>query len=78
MRGWFLQFLKLLVAAGLILWLVQSGQLGFSLLSGKLLTVLSLVGLVLIVVNFVIAALRRHVLLGTQGSFPFSVALRWS
>ncbi|MDP6174021.1 MAG: hypothetical protein QGF09_07655, partial [Rhodospirillales bacterium] len=69
MRGWFLQFLKLLVAAGLILWLVQSGQLGFSLLSGKLLTVLSLVGLVLIVVNFVIAALRRHVLLGTQGSF---------
>ena len=77
--GLLLQILKILVAAGLITWLVLSGRLDFSLLAGNLASLLSLGGVVLIALNFGLAALRWHWLLSLQGgAFPFLRVLRWS
>lgn len=77
--GGLLQILKILVAAGLITWLVLSGRLDFSLLGGHLVNLVSLGGVALIAANFVLAALRWHWLLGLQGGgFSYLRVLRWS
>ncbi|MEK6772999.1 MAG: lysylphosphatidylglycerol synthase transmembrane domain-containing protein [Bdellovibrionota bacterium] len=58
--------IKILIAAGIIYWLVQSGKLNFSALKSMLSPVPFILGTVLLGLSFIFATLRWGVLLKTQ------------
>ncbi|OHC81278.1 MAG: hypothetical protein A3G73_11155 [Rhodospirillales bacterium RIFCSPLOWO2_12_FULL_67_15] len=66
MRGALLA-LKILIAGGLVGWLVSSGRLDLSVLAGAQLTSYQAIGLAAVLVNLVLSALRWHWLLRALG-----------